>query len=105
MPLVLLFRGPPPLSFPVHPPRTNRDAEHARQQGDVVRALVAPDPHLAGAVAVGLQWLLGRDERPPRDELVALGEPWRPYRSTAARLVWHYYLQVAPERRRAKPAR
>ena len=57
------------------------------------------------AVAVGLQWLLGRDERPPRDELVALGEPWRPYRSTAARLVWHYYLQVAPERRRAKLAR
>jgi DNA-3-methyladenine glycosylase II len=63
------------------------------------------------AVAVGLQWLLSRDERPPRDELVALGEPWRPYRSTAARLVWHYYLQVAherrrqvtPERRRAKP--
>jgi DNA-3-methyladenine glycosylase II len=57
------------------------------------------------AVAVGLQWLLGRDERPPRDELIALGEPWRPYRSTAARLVWHYYLQVAPERRRAKLAR
>ena len=57
------------------------------------------------AVAVGLQWLLGRDERPPRDELVALGEPWRPFRSTAARLVWHYYLQVAPERRRAKLAR
>jgi DNA-3-methyladenine glycosylase II len=55
------------------------------------------------AVAVGLQWLLSRDERPPRDELVALGEPWRPYRSTAARLVWHYYLQVAhalPERKR-----
>jgi DNA-3-methyladenine glycosylase II len=57
------------------------------------------------AVAVGLQWLLDRDERPPRDELIALGEPWRPYRSTAARLVWHYYLQVAPERRRAKLAR
>jgi DNA-3-methyladenine glycosylase II len=54
------------------------------------------------AVAVGLQWLLGRAERPPRDELVALGEPWRPYRSTAARLVWHYYLQVAPARRRTK---
>lgn len=57
------------------------------------------------AVAVGLQWLLGRDERPLRDELMALGEPWRPYRSTAARLVWHYYLQAAPERRRAKLAR
>jgi DNA-3-methyladenine glycosylase II len=57
------------------------------------------------AVAVGLQWLLGRDDRPPRDELIALGEPWRPYRSTAARLVWHHYLQVAPERRRAKLAR
>jgi DNA-3-methyladenine glycosylase II len=58
------------------------------------------------AVAVGLQWLLGRGERPPRDELIALGEPWRPYRSTAARLVWHYYLQVAHERRRqVAPAR
>jgi DNA-3-methyladenine glycosylase II len=55
------------------------------------------------AVAVGLQWLLGRNELPPRDELVVLGEPWRPYRSTAARLVWHYYLQVAPTRRWMKP--
>ncbi|WP_158045430.1 DNA-3-methyladenine glycosylase family protein [Skermanella pratensis] len=52
------------------------------------------------AVAVGLQWMLGRDRRPPRDELMALGDPWRPYRSTAARLVWHYYLAVAPGRRR-----
>jgi len=54
------------------------------------------------AVAVGLQWLLGRDERPPRAELVALGEPWRPFRSTAARLVWHYYISVWAERRRMK---
>ena len=52
------------------------------------------------AIAVGLQWLLDREARPPRDELLALGDPWRPYRSTAARLVWHYYLSVAPERRR-----
>ncbi|UEM06055.1 DNA-3-methyladenine glycosylase 2 family protein [Skermanella rosea] len=52
------------------------------------------------AVALGLQWLLDREVRPPRDELLALGDPWRPYRSTAARLVWHYYLSVAPERRR-----
>lgn len=52
------------------------------------------------AVAVGVQWLLDRELRPPRDELVALGDPWRPYRSTAARLVWNYYLAVAPERRR-----
>jgi DNA-3-methyladenine glycosylase II len=54
------------------------------------------------AVAVGLQWLLGRDERPPRAELLALGEPWRPYRSTAALLVWHYYLAITAQRRRAK---
>jgi DNA-3-methyladenine glycosylase II len=57
------------------------------------------------AVAVGLQWLLGRDERPPRAELVALGEPLRPYRSTAARLVWHYYVSVWAERRRTKPSK
>ncbi|EWY42004.1 HhH-GPD [Skermanella stibiiresistens SB22] len=56
------------------------------------------------AVAVGLQWLLDRDQRPPRDELLAMGEPWRPHRGTAARLIWHYYMAVAPARRRAKRA-
>jgi DNA-3-methyladenine glycosylase II len=56
------------------------------------------------ALALGMQWLLGRDQRPPRAELVALAEPWRPYRTTAAHLVWNYYRAVVAQRRRAKPA-
>ena len=32
-------------------------------------------------------------ERPPtREEFAALGEPWRPWRSVAARILWHHYL-------------
>jgi DNA-3-methyladenine glycosylase II len=30
--------------------------------------------------------------RPSSDELTALAEPWRPWRSVAARLFWHHYL-------------
>lgn len=29
--------------------------------------------------------------RPNADELRAMAEPWRPYRTFAARLLWHYY--------------
>lgn len=43
------------------------------------------------ALIIGMQRLLGRDERPSRSELLAMAEPWRPYRSTAARLVWRHY--------------
>jgi DNA-3-methyladenine glycosylase II len=56
------------------------------------------------ALALAMQWLLGRDQRLPRAELVALAEPWRPYRSTAAYLVWNYYRSVVAQRRRTKPA-
>jgi len=30
-------------------------------------------------------------ERPSPQELHAIAEPWRPYRSYAARMLWHYY--------------
>lgn len=43
------------------------------------------------ALMVGMQRLAGRPERPPRAELLAMAEPWRPHRSTAARLVWRHY--------------
>jgi DNA-3-methyladenine glycosylase II len=36
---------------------------------------------------------LKRLEKPPtRDEFAVLGEPWRPWRSVAARILWHHYL-------------
>lgn len=43
------------------------------------------------AVVVATQRLKGLDERPDRKTMLALGEAWRPHRSAAARLLWHYY--------------
>jgi DNA-3-methyladenine glycosylase II len=30
-------------------------------------------------------------ERPSPKQLREIAEPWRPYRSYAARMLWHYY--------------
>lgn len=43
------------------------------------------------AVQVATQRLKGLDERPARDHMVEIAEPWRPYRSAAARFLWHVY--------------
>lgn len=51
---------------------------------------VWPVGDLALETAVGESLGLGR--RPGRDEFMALGEAWRPWRSVAARLLWHDYL-------------
>ncbi|WP_207476346.1 DNA-3-methyladenine glycosylase family protein [Arenibaculum pallidiluteum] len=53
------------------------------------------------AVQLGVQELRGLPRRPTRQELDALAESWRPYRSTAARLIWHWYVNA---RRRTRPA-
>ena len=44
------------------------------------------------ALQVATAEALGLPAVPQRDELDALGERWRPLRSTAARLLWHGYL-------------
>jgi DNA-3-methyladenine glycosylase II len=43
------------------------------------------------AVAVAVQRLKGMRGRPDRKRMLRLAEPWRPFRSYAARLMWHYY--------------
>ena len=43
------------------------------------------------AVVVATQRLKGLDGRPGRREMQAIGEPWRPHRSAAARFLWHFY--------------
>ena len=59
----------------------------------LLSALARPDiwtaDDLAVATATGL--VKGLPERPARKEMLALGEPWRPWRSVAARLMWHYF--------------
>jgi len=52
------------------------------------------------AIQVGLREMLDLPERPRRDAADRLSEPWRPLRTTAARLVWHRYLW---RRRRTMP--
>jgi len=51
---------------------------------------VWPTGDIALATAVGE--VLGLDHRPSADEMAAIGERWRPWRSVAARLFWHDYL-------------
>ncbi len=43
------------------------------------------------AVVVAVQRLKGLRKRPDRKRMLAIAEPWRPWRSYAARLMWHYY--------------
>ena len=56
-------------------------------------ALRRPDVWPAGDLAIrnSLQRLRGLDERPGIAETREAGEVWRPYRSAAARFLWHYY--------------
>lgn len=56
-------------------------------------ALGRPDVWPAGdlAVQVAVQRLKGLAKRPAPAEMIALAEPWRPYRSAAARFLWHVY--------------
>lgn len=44
----------------------------------------------------------GLDARPDADELTEIGEQWRPWRSVAARILWHHYLSTP---RLSKPAK
>lgn len=60
----------------------------------LLSALGRPDMWPVGdrALQVGVAEVLGLVEVPTPVELEALGEPWRPVRAVAARLVWHQYL-------------
>ena len=60
-------------------------------------ALERPDVFPAGDIAVanGIVHLFGLPARPKPAALRALAEPWRPYRSLAARLFWHHILHVS----------
>jgi len=57
-------------------------------------ALRRPDLWPVGDLALvkALQAVKGLGDKPARDQLEALGERYRPYRSVATQLFWHYYL-------------
>lgn len=68
----------------------------------LLMALLRPDIMPRGDIALheAYRKLTNADKRADSDEFVEMAEKWKPYRSVAARLLWHFYLS---ERR--KPSR
>src|SRR5215203_1778330 len=60
----------------------------------LLMAMLRPDVMPKGDIALhaAYQKLTGGEKRPGSDEFVELAEKWKPFRSVAARLLWHYYL-------------
>ncbi|CAN5573526.1 DNA-3-methyladenine glycosylase [soil metagenome] len=60
----------------------------------MLMAMLRPDVMPKGDIALhaAYQKLTKADKRPGSDEFVAIAEKWKPFRSAAARLLWHFYL-------------
>lgn len=60
----------------------------------LLMALLRADVMPKGDIALhaAYQRLSGIATRPGSDEFLVIAEQWRPFRSTAARLLWHFYL-------------
>ncbi len=60
----------------------------------LLMVLLRPDIMPSGDIALhaAYQKLIGLDQRPNSDKFLAIAEKWRPLRSVAARLLWHFYL-------------
>jgi DNA-3-methyladenine glycosylase II len=60
----------------------------------LLMALCRPDVWPVGdiALATAVKDMKGWQQRPTQPELSEIAKSWRPYRATAARLLWHYYL-------------
>jgi DNA-3-methyladenine glycosylase II len=60
----------------------------------LLMALLRPDIMPRGDIALHEAYrnLTGAEKRPGSDEFLVIAERWQPYRSVAARLLWHFYL-------------
>jgi DNA-3-methyladenine glycosylase II len=60
----------------------------------LLMALNRPDIWPVGDLALisAMQKLKNLPERPDISQFTDLGEPWRPWRAVAARILWHFYL-------------
>jgi DNA-3-methyladenine glycosylase II len=59
----------------------------------LLMALLRPDIMPKGDIALHTAWQkLSGEPRPTSDEFQQIAERWCPYRSVAARLLWHFYL-------------
>lgn len=67
----------------------------------LLMALLRPDVMPRGDIALHSAWhRISGEPKPTSDEFLTIAERWRPHRSTAARLLWHYYLSEKRSRRR-----
>ena len=59
----------------------------------LIMVLLRPDVMPRGDIALHTAWHdLSGEPRPSSDEFLGIAERWKPYRSVAARLLWHFYL-------------
>jgi DNA-3-methyladenine glycosylase II len=59
----------------------------------LLMAMLRPDVMPKGDVALHTAWhKLSGEPRPTSDEFLLIAERWKPYRSVAARFLWHFYL-------------
>jgi DNA-3-methyladenine glycosylase II len=68
----------------------------------LLMALRRPDIWPRGDVALATAtWRLrGLEARPSQEELLVMSDEWTPWRSVAARILWHYYLSDPAARAR-----
>ena len=66
----------------------------------LLMAILRPDVMPKGDIALheAYRKLTNADKRPGSDEFIAMAERWKPFRSVAARLLWHYYLSEKRKR-------
>jgi DNA-3-methyladenine glycosylase II len=60
----------------------------------LLMAMLRPDIMPKGDLALHIAWqeLAGLDKRPTAEDFLRTAEQWKPLRSVAARLLWHFYL-------------
>lgn len=66
----------------------------------LLMAMLRPDVMPRGDIALhaAYQKLTSAVKRPSSEEFIATAEKWKPFRSVAARLLWHYYLSERRKR-------
>jgi len=71
----------------------------------LLTALQRPDvwPAKDLALAVAAHEVKRLESRPDEAALIALGEQWRPFRTVAARILWHHYLNTTRKKGNKQP--
>jgi len=66
----------------------------------LLMCLLRPDVMPIGDIALYTSWkeVTENETRPGADEFTGIAQKWRPYRSVAARLLWHFYLSERSNR-------